>query len=180
MHFYNLYLLSALLFFYLLFKVGICQCIGRSLCKMCWAACEAYRFALEDITCFLWHKLINTKRTNRGRRRHHHHFQDIERGYSTSDETDLSADSFHHLVNITRKVNSLKRRRRKQFQNSFNSSSSFGGSRRHHHVKLKNREVSVHVRGRSFRLRRSSRQLQSRKVRNVGRETKVYKRRRVR
>ncbi|KAM1385333.1 hypothetical protein TB1_031046 [Malus domestica] len=62
------YFLSASLFFYLLFKLGIFQCIGKRLCKMCWAAYETYGFALGDITCFLWHKLRNTRRI--GRLRH--------------------------------------------------------------------------------------------------------------
>ncbi|PON78577.1 hypothetical protein PanWU01x14_018350, partial [Parasponia andersonii] len=141
-------------------------------------ACEAYWYTSEDITSFLWHKLINTKRIIRRLRRHHRHFQDIEQGYSMSDEPDFSGDSTHHWVNVTRKNNSVKRRRRERFQNhSFKSSSGIGASRRHHFVKLKNREVSAHIRGRSRRLRSSSRQIQSRKVRNVGREAKVFKRR---
>ncbi|XP_062110929.1 uncharacterized protein LOC133822569 [Humulus lupulus] len=173
-----------LLFFYLLFKVGICQCIVKSLCKMCWAACEAYWYALEDITCFLWHKLMNTKRVNRRRRRpQRRRFHDIEQGYSTSDETDSSEYDNHHLVKDIRKNYSVKRGRRERFQNSsFRNSSGIGPSRsRHHHVNLKSREVSVHgFKGRSRRLRRDSRQLQSRKVRNVGREAKVFKKRRLR
>ncbi|XP_020598378.1 uncharacterized protein LOC110037966 [Phalaenopsis equestris] len=56
-----------LLFFYLLFKVGIIQCIGRSVCKVSWAACEAYWTAMEEVVFFLWHKLKNTKRVYRRR-----------------------------------------------------------------------------------------------------------------
>ncbi|EEF48707.1 uncharacterized protein LOC8259945 isoform X2 [Ricinus communis] len=67
-----------LLFLYLLFKIGIWQCIGRSLCKMCWAACESYWSGLEYMSCFLWHKLKNTKRGHRRRRRG---CGDIERGW---------------------------------------------------------------------------------------------------
>ncbi|CAA6662697.1 unnamed protein product [Spirodela intermedia] len=52
-----------LFFIYLLFKVGIVQCIGKNLCKMSWAACETYWSALGGITCFLWHKLKDTKRS---------------------------------------------------------------------------------------------------------------------
>ncbi|KAM6562831.1 hypothetical protein CsatB_022829 [Cannabis sativa] len=177
-----------LLFFYLLFKIGICQCIVKSLCKMCWAACEAYWFALEDITCFLWHKLINTKRVNRRRRRRRRlqrrRFHDIEQGYSTSDdETDSSSGySNHHLDNDLIKKNnySAKRARRELFENnSFSSSSRH--RQRHHHVNLKSREVSLHVfKERSRRLRRGSRHFQSSKVKNVGRKAKVFKKRRLR
>lgn len=159
---------SALLFFYILFKLGLCQCIGKSLCRMCWGACEMYWFALEDITCFLWHKLLNTKRVNRRRRRHRRRFRDIERGYdySSSDETetdffgDNSGQSIRHNTRATR------------FHGSFR-----GKSRNHR--KSKSRDVSVHVSGGSYRLR-SARRLQLSKVRNVElRKVKTFKRRRL-
>ncbi|XP_022723810.1 uncharacterized protein LOC111280660 [Durio zibethinus] len=60
-----------------IWEYAICQCIIRSLCKICWTGCKTYWFALEDITCFLWHKLKNTKRVNRHHHRHRH-FEDIE------------------------------------------------------------------------------------------------------
>ncbi|XP_075656036.1 uncharacterized protein LOC142626136 [Castanea sativa] len=164
-----------LLFFYLLFKLGICQCIVRSLCKMCWAACETYFFALEDITCFLWHKLKNTKRINRRRRRR---FQDVELGYSSSDESDFS-DNYHHL-NVSRKQKSVRERRKDRLQRSLNPSSRHSGhSHKHHHVRLKTGKVSVHVRGRPQRLR-SSRHLQLSKVRNARKDAGIFKRRRFR
>ena len=162
-----------LLFFYLLFKLGICQCIVRSLCKMCWAACETYFFALEDISCFLWHKLKNTKRINRRRRRR---FQDVELGYSSSDESDF-LDNYHHL-NVSRKQKLVRKRRKDRLRRSLYPSSRHSGHcHNHHHVRLKTGEVSVHVRGRSQRLR-SSRQLQLSKVRNVRRDAGIFKRRR--
>lgn len=150
--------LSVLLFCYLLFKVGICQCIARSLCKICWAACETYWDALQDITCFLWHKLKNTKRRNR-----HHHIRDAELGYSTSsDESDFT-DKYRHLSSGRK----CYRDRKNWYAN---------GSRHHHHMKLRTREVSFHVKGRSRRLR-NSRQLQLIKVRYPRR---ISKRRRIR
>ncbi|KAL5700426.1 hypothetical protein ACHQM5_025869 [Ranunculus cassubicifolius] len=75
-----------LLFLYLLFKLGLVQCIIKSMCKMGWAACETYWFAMEDMTCFLWHKLKNTKRVNRCRRRRQRRFRDVEEGYGSSDD----------------------------------------------------------------------------------------------
>ncbi|MQL81872.1 hypothetical protein Taro_014346 [Colocasia esculenta] len=77
---------TAFFFFYLLFKVGIIQCMGRNLCKMSWAACQAYWSALKGIVSFLWHKLKNTKRVHRRR------FRDIEEGCSSSDDDGFSHD----------------------------------------------------------------------------------------
>ncbi|XP_075666083.1 uncharacterized protein LOC142635921 [Castanea sativa] len=114
-----------LLFFYLLFKLGICQCIGRSLCKMCWAACETYWFALEDITY-----------------------------------------NYHHLK-VSRKRKSVRKRRKDRLRGSLYPSTRHSShSHNHHHVRLKTREVSVHVKGGSQRSR-SLRHLQLSKVRNA-------------
>ncbi|KAG6668938.1 uncharacterized protein LOC122303175 [Carya illinoinensis] len=164
-----------LLFFYLLFKVGICQCIGRSLCKMCWAACETYWFALEDITCFLWHRLKNTKRINH---RHRHRFQDIELGYSSSDESDLS-DNYLHL-DVSRKRRSVRERRKDRLLSSVYPSRRHSSHSHHiHHVQLKSREPSIHVKGGSQGLMRL-RQLQLSEVRNAQTEAGSFKRRRLR
>lgn len=162
------------MFFYLLFKLGICQCIGRSLCKMCWAACETYWFALEDVTCFLWHKLKNTERINRRRR-----FRDIERGYSESD----FSDNYPYLSH-GRKRKSLRERRRKfRLQSSLYPLSRYDSHNHNHHhrrhVRLKTREVLVHVKGGSRRLR-NSRQLQLVNVRNHRKDLGIFKRRRLR
>ncbi|KAJ6739807.1 TRANSMEMBRANE PROTEIN [Salix purpurea] len=161
-----------LMFFYLLFKVGICQCIGKSLCKICWAGCEAYWFALEDITCFLWHKLKNTKRVNRRRR-----FRDIEAGYTSSSESDSSED-YHHLGRKN-KSGMERRRTRSRSWRSLHPSSRFGSRNNHHrhHVRLKTREISVHVKGGSRRPR-NSRQLQLR-LRNPRRNMGMFKRKRL-
>ncbi|CAL1373898.1 unnamed protein product [Linum trigynum] len=69
-----------LVFLYLLFKIGICQCVIKSLCKMCWAGFATYCYALHDCTCCLWHKLMRVRHTNRRRRKMRRRFQDIERG----------------------------------------------------------------------------------------------------
>lgn len=156
----SFFIFSVLLFCYLLFKVGICQCIVRSLCKMCWAACETYWYALEDITCFLWHKLLNTKRRNRRRR-----IRDAEWGYSSSSDGNDFSGYHRHLSS---------RRKRYMERNDWYGHDSHCGSR-HHHVKLKTRQASFHLRGGSRRLR-NSRRLHSMKVRNPRR---ISKRRRL-
>ncbi|KAL5983115.1 hypothetical protein ACLOJK_017196 [Asimina triloba] len=62
----------------LLMILGLCY-IRKSLCKVAWAACKTYWHALEDVSCFLWYKLKNTKRVYRGR---HRHLLDVEEGYT--------------------------------------------------------------------------------------------------
>ncbi|TXG69612.1 hypothetical protein EZV62_004547 [Acer yangbiense] len=144
--------MGLLLFCYLLFQVGICQCIGRSLCKMCWAACETYWYALQDITCFLWHKIKNTKRRNRRR------IRDVELGYSSSDGSYFS-DKYGHL--------SPSRKRYRERKKWYGNGSHHHRRRHHHHHR---------VRGGSIRLN-NSRRLQLVKVRNPHR---ISKRRRFR
>ncbi|KAL2461943.1 hypothetical protein Adt_45363 [Abeliophyllum distichum] len=105
-----------LIYLYLLFKLGICQCIGRSLFKMCWGSCQTYWFALEDITCFLWHKLKNVERVNRHRRRHI--FRDVEVGYKISsseeEEEEKKPGMLYSDVNRMNKKRKFVRRHRKQ------------------------------------------------------------------
>ncbi|KAL6134831.1 hypothetical protein ACLB2K_067059 [Fragaria x ananassa] len=111
---------------------------------MCWPACETYWFALQDICCFLWYKLSNTKRVNRRRRRHlrHRQFQDIEEGYSSSGDNDLWDD--YHNLNVSRKRKSLSRRRRDRVQRSVHPSSRHGSRSHHHqHVRLKTRMLGL-------------------------------------
>ncbi|XP_021689480.2 uncharacterized protein LOC110671351 isoform X2 [Hevea brasiliensis] len=159
-----------LMFFYLLFKVGICQCIGRSICKMCWAACETYWFSLQYITCFVWHKLKNTKRV------HRRHFRDIEKGFTSSSESDYS-DNCRHVV---RKKRSAREGRKFQLQSSRYPSSRYGNHSRHryhhHHLRLKTREISAHVKCGTRRLR-NSRRLQLIKLKNHRRDLGIFKRR---
>ncbi|RAL42164.1 hypothetical protein DM860_011947 [Cuscuta australis] len=65
-----------LLFFYMFFKLGICQCLGRTICGVYCSACKAYWSAMGCMACFFWHKLTQVERVNRRR----HHFADIESG----------------------------------------------------------------------------------------------------
>ena len=145
---------------------------------MCWVACETYLYALQDICCFLWYKLRNTKRVNR-RRRHlrHRQLRDIEQGYNSSGDNDLW-DNCRNL-NVSRKRKSLSRRRKDRVQSSIYPSSRYGTGHHHRHVRLKTRSMSVRIMGRSQRLK-SSRRVQVSKVRNVRSKTRTSKRRRLR
>ncbi|TKY64712.1 hypothetical protein E2542_SST14610 [Spatholobus suberectus] len=150
----------SLLFLYLLFKLGICQCIGRNLCKMCWVVCEACWFALEDMSCCLWHKLINTKRVYRGRRR----VRDVELGYryrySSTDESDASCN---YKSQVGRKRKSLRKRRNDRSRRVLGV---------HHFARLKGRSWS-------WRLRSSRRRVHLNKARNRRGKAKIFKRRRL-
>ncbi|KAJ8770843.1 hypothetical protein K2173_021758 [Erythroxylum novogranatense] len=166
-----------LLFFYLLFKLGICQCIGRSLCKMCWAACHTYLHSLNYITCFLWHKLKNTKRV------HRHRFRDIERGYSSSSESEVSGYARPYAGT---KRKSIREGRKAPLRSSRYHSRRYSHSNHHcskhhnrHHVRLKTRQVSFHIKGSSQRLR-NSRRLQLVKARKPRKGHVAFKRRRLR
>lgn len=81
------FFLVAMFFVYLLFQVGILQCVCRNCFKMSCVTCKAYFNAMEEISCFLWYKLRNTKRVYR------HRFADLEEGFSSSYSDDSSSES---------------------------------------------------------------------------------------
>ncbi|XP_010263313.1 PREDICTED: uncharacterized protein LOC104601611 [Nelumbo nucifera] len=166
----------SIMFIYLLFKIGIIQCVGRSLCKMRWAACEAYWRALQHITCFLWHKLKNTKRVHRCR-----HFQDIEEGCGSTDDGDCSET--YGSLSTKRKWKSIKGRRKDQMQMSFypvrqGLRDGYRSHSHHHNVRLKASVVSVRVKGESTRAC-NSRHIQVSKPGNLRKAMRLYKRRRI-
>lgn len=112
---------------------------------MAWTACETYWTALEEITCFLWHKLKNTKRVYR------HRFEDIEEGYSSISDDDSFVENYGS-IKVSRKRRSVRERRKDHLRRSLypirqSSKLRRYGSGSHHHVKLKTRELSVHVKG---------------------------------
>ncbi|KAJ0970030.1 hypothetical protein J5N97_022907 [Dioscorea zingiberensis] len=127
-----------LLFVYLLFKVGIIQCIGRNLCKISWAACTTYWTALEEMSCFLWHKIKNLKANLSTSS-----YEDGD-GYSSDD---------YESVRVMRRRRLMREKRRDEMKRSlYPIRESLKGRRKcsrsgsgHHHVRLKTREVSVHV-----------------------------------
>ncbi|KAF5444740.1 hypothetical protein F2P56_033847 [Juglans regia] len=76
-----------LLFFYLLEKVGLCQCIIHSLCKIVWACISSCFHAWEYCCIFLWVKLHKLKRVNRTH---------LEEEFDTSEEEyDDGSFSYH-------------------------------------------------------------------------------------
>ncbi|XP_059630312.1 protein HAPLESS 2 [Cornus florida] len=79
-----------LLFFYLLYKLGICQCVGRTLCKSTWAFFAIY-FSVCDYCCtFLCYKLRMLKQIHRKHRRR-------AREFDTGTSEQGSFSSHHRL-----------------------------------------------------------------------------------
>ncbi|KAL3845511.1 hypothetical protein ACJIZ3_002914 [Penstemon smallii] len=101
-----------LLFFYLLYKLGICQCICHTWFRIIWA-CFATCFSALDFCCtYVCFKLRSVKRKHRGRRR------DIELAVissSTSEEDyELGEDfSFQQPKNVE---NTRLRSKRKNYK----------------------------------------------------------------
>ncbi|KAF2309193.1 hypothetical protein GH714_001136 [Hevea brasiliensis] len=109
-------------------------------------------------------------------RKKHLHFRDIEKGFTSSSESDYS-DNCRHVV---RKKRSAREGRKFQLQSSRYPSSRYGNHSRHryhhHHLRLKTREISAHVKCGTRRLR-NSRRLQLIKLKNHRRDLGIFKRR---
>ncbi|XP_056688891.1 uncharacterized protein [Spinacia oleracea] len=138
-----------LIFVYLLYKLGLCQCIAKTLCKLCWAVCETSCLTLDYICCFCWHKIRYTKRVYRGRRRRLRRqlSRDVELGYiSTSSSSADEGGGFNDYgSSLGRKRKSWRETRRRRRMNHGKS------------VRLKKGQVSVHLKGKSRRRRRRRR-----------------------
>ncbi|KAL9236503.1 hypothetical protein vseg_011165 [Gypsophila vaccaria] len=139
-----------LVFLYLVYKLGICQCLARSLCKMCWAACETYWFTLEYVCCYCWRKVRYTRRVYRGRQRIRRRMRrDIESGYispfSSGDEDVY--DEFGSNVDVHRmsyQEGTRRKRKRRRRRRRFHGSS----------VRLRRGQVLSRLSGRSGGARR--------------------------
>ncbi|KAK9726781.1 hypothetical protein RND81_05G236500 [Saponaria officinalis] len=152
-----------LVFLYLVYKLGICQCLAKSLCKMCWGACETYFFTLEYMCSFCWHKIRYTRRVYRGRQRARRRFlRDVESGYispSLYRDEDIY-DEFGSTLSRKRKLyreDTRRRKRRKRRRNYGNR------------VRLRRGSVSVRLSGRSRRRRRRYPSKSFRSSRNLSR-----------
>lgn len=145
---------SVLMFITLLFKLGICQCVVKSICKMSCAACAAYWYAIGEMVSCLWHSLTNVKRVRRRRKR----LSDIEAAtydYPTDAE---SSSTGSRITNIRPK---RRRRRRLGSKHKHHHHGSNGNNRRL--IRLPSRQMSVRVGGKSRRVR-SARKIKSRRA----------------
>ncbi|CAM8903954.1 unnamed protein product [Rhodiola kirilowii] len=157
-----------LLLIYVLFKIGIFQCITKSLCKMCWAACKAYCCALFHIARFLCHKIKNTKLVSR-KHRNIHHVSDLEKGHKSSSSSDSDYAHTYRQQTINRK--------RKSFQRELNVRQ----KRLNSHRYVRSRKADVSFRGKDRARRSLVRRTKRLQVRNleIGRtkETSIKRRR---
>ncbi|CAM8946671.1 unnamed protein product [Rhodiola kirilowii] len=158
-----------LLLIYVLFKIGIFQCITKSLCKMCWAAFKGYWCALFHVARFLCYKIKNTKRVSR-KHRNIHHVSDLEKGHksSSSSDSDYAHTYRHQTIN----------RKRKSFQRELNVRQKRRNS--HRHIRLRKADVSFRGKDRARRrsMGRRTKRLQVRNL-EIGRtkETSIKRRR---
>lgn len=83
--------LAVLLFFYLLHKLGIFGCIGRTLCKIMWACCSSCCCIWEYACTFLCVKLHKLKRRRRRRFR-----RGIDNSFYSTTEEDYSDESLSY------------------------------------------------------------------------------------
>ncbi|XP_027149798.1 protein HAPLESS 2 [Coffea eugenioides] len=95
-----------LVFFYLSYKLGICQCICHIICRSIWACCATWFSVLEFCCTFLCSKLDKHNRRRRRRRR------DIEASAITS-EDDLNDDEDDHGGRFTNQATKHISKRRK-------------------------------------------------------------------
>ncbi|CAN1306156.1 hypothetical protein LINPERPRIM_LOCUS26726 [Linum perenne] len=154
-------------FVYLLFKVGIFQCLIKSLCKMCWTAFATYCYALHDVTCCLCNKLTSVPRRRR-RQKMGRHSRDIERGGSMSSSTSEVVDHHGDLGGGSRKRKSS--RMREDGKRRFHGG---GRDRGHHGYKMRvARDVSLG--SSSVRLRSYSRRRRVRVVKGRRRRKKMH------
>lgn len=102
------FFLAVLLFFYLLYKLGICKCISRCLCRMIWASFASCFHALECCCTFMCVKLHLLKRMNRRQK------TVVIEVFDTSDDDDEEDGSLfpYHAPNHMEKSRSVSRRRR--------------------------------------------------------------------
>ncbi|XP_057975085.1 uncharacterized protein LOC131162517 [Malania oleifera] len=102
-----------LLFFYLLYKVGICNCVCRGLCRMVWACCSACFTACHCVCTFCCVRLFKLKRV---RRRHRRCTEDYFDSTSTEEQEDNINDEtfsgFKHKPIVVESTKSLTHRRR--------------------------------------------------------------------
>uniref|UniRef100_A0A7N0TNU4 Uncharacterized protein n=1 Tax=Kalanchoe fedtschenkoi TaxID=63787 RepID=A0A7N0TNU4_KALFE len=138
-----------LLFLYLLYKMGICGCVARSLCRFYWA-CIRSCFSACDYCCrFIWVKTLKSnRRRKRRKRRRRRRVRDIENNISSSEyeEDESSVANTTSSTDTELESRSVQRRRR-------------GGSRRadrlRNSLRPRSHDIGVNV-GRSLSHRRRS------------------------
>lgn len=123
-----------LLFFYLVYKLGICKCVCWTSCKMVCSCFGCCIHGCEYCCTFFWYNLHRVKRKNRRRRRRIRE----NLGDTTADEDDVSEEEervSHHVPELELvKMSSISLSRRRKH---------YGGSHlrrslrpKHHHTHI--------------------------------------------
>ncbi|KAG8378243.1 hypothetical protein BUALT_Bualt08G0117400 [Buddleja alternifolia] len=97
--------LVMLLFLYLVYKLGICQCICHIICRTIWACCATYFSALDFCCTYICYKLRTVKRKRRRRKR------DIEAASSTSEQEEYELGEISKQPRKLELARSLSNRR---------------------------------------------------------------------
>lgn len=133
-----------LLFFYLVFQLGICQCICHTICKVMWACCATCFSIIEYGCTCLCYKLP------RLRRKHRRHKRDIEDfSPSSTDEEyydeEIIGNKRRYSSYLRRKMGEkrLGTRHRRDYRERLRKS-----------LRAKSRRVKVCVRGNSVHLKK--------------------------
>ncbi|CAH9144609.1 unnamed protein product [Cuscuta epithymum] len=140
------------------FKLGICQCIGKTICGMYCSACKAYWSSVGCLMCFLWHKLINVQRVDRHHRRRRR-FIDVESGDNSFSLDGDSSFVDGGDVRVSRKRKMMikrtgERRLHSQHHSRYHRHRHGHGHGQSHHPQgsIYTREVGLQVKGRPLRL----------------------------
>lgn len=83
LHIFFACIFAVLLFIYLLYKIGICGCISKGMCKMLWSCIVSCFSSCEYLSMLAWFKLKNLKQSREERKRY------LEDYYDTSSDDDL-------------------------------------------------------------------------------------------
>ncbi|KAM7518839.1 hypothetical protein LguiB_017801 [Lonicera macranthoides] len=119
-----------LLSLYVLYKIGLCGCVGRSLCKMGWACMATYCYACEYVCSFLCHKLHRIRQQRK---------RDLELVYisSTTSEEEERSSPRHFHKHVEGKRSRSRRWRKEHLRRSLRP--------RSHRIRVGISGDSVHV-----------------------------------
>ncbi|XP_062105706.1 uncharacterized protein LOC133817257 [Humulus lupulus] len=143
-----LLLYIVLLFIYLSYKLGICECVCRSLCRMTWACFAFSAYSCDYLCTFLWVKLLSVKRRRR-RRGRERDLEVFDKSSSSIDEEENGGSlcdygSNHHNNHHKTRKRSLSRPRRRDYKGAHLKKSL---RPRSHRVGIRNRDLGFHKNG---------------------------------
>ncbi|CAH9118412.1 unnamed protein product [Cuscuta epithymum] len=174
-----------LLFLYMFFKLGICQCVGKTICGMYCSACKVYWTSIGCLMCFFWHKLINVQRVDR-RLHRRRRFVDVESGDNSLSLYGESSFVDGGDVRMSRKRKMMikgtgERRLYSQHYSRHHSPRHQHCHQKSHHPRgsMYRREAGLQVKGKPLRLEKLRHHSQRKDIVVVGPKMASFKRRRI-